>query len=91
VLALDAKALLRQLVDAGPLSVVRLGKDRYGRTLAPVLLAVAMSATHCSVKAKRCAIDLAKQTGSPDCANGAGRMLTSATKWKSGGVANSLK
>jgi endonuclease YncB( thermonuclease family) len=39
VLALEAKARLRQLVDAGPLTIERTGKDRYGRTLARVLVA----------------------------------------------------
>jgi endonuclease YncB( thermonuclease family) len=38
VLALAAKERLRQLVDAGPLTVERHGKDRYGRTLARVLV-----------------------------------------------------
>jgi endonuclease YncB( thermonuclease family) len=38
VLALEAKARLRQLVDAGPLIVERHGKDRYGRTLARVVV-----------------------------------------------------
>jgi endonuclease YncB( thermonuclease family) len=38
VLALAAKARLRQLVDAGPLMVERHGKDRYGRTLARVFV-----------------------------------------------------
>jgi hypothetical protein len=38
ILALAAKDRLRQLVDAGPLTVERHGKDRYGRTLARVLV-----------------------------------------------------
>jgi len=39
VLALEAKARLRQLVDAGPIAIERHGKDRYGRTLARVVVA----------------------------------------------------
>jgi endonuclease YncB( thermonuclease family) len=39
VLALEAKARLRQLVAAGPLTIERQGQDRYGRTLARVVVA----------------------------------------------------